>query len=210
MSFFNKFKSKKSNNDIKPLYLEKKYLESKLVAGNMKKIVSLPKYVDKNEWLAIHAFDFCMNLKEFCEVIREVCSHNPMMDSIGSECLWTDPVKKVASKVSAKQYTELAFEWMLAIIDDERVFPTKMGVEFDKDFEAIIRTFFKFMFRIICHLYNFHFEDYVNLDLDSHLNTLTSHFLYFGLEFDILERRDFSPLQELIDAWIELSILEKK
>ena len=43
-----------SPSAAKPLYLCSPFVEAALVKGNFKNIVSLPKYVDVNEWVAVN------------------------------------------------------------------------------------------------------------------------------------------------------------
>ena len=39
----------------------------------------------------------------------------------------------------------------------------------------------------------------VSLNEEAHLNTSFKHFIYFVQEFDLIEKKELAPMQELID-----------
>ena len=45
-----------------------------------------------------------------------------------------------------------------------------------------------------------HMEKIVSLGEEAHLNTCIKHFNYFIEEFELVDRREMAPLQEVIDA----------
>jgi MOB kinase activator 1 len=51
-------------------------------------------------------------------------------------------------------------------------------------------------------------EKIVSLGEEAHLNTCFKHFYYFIEEFDLVDRREMAPLQEVIDAILEKSASE--
>ena len=57
---------------------------------------------------------------------------------------------------------------------------------------------FKQLFRVFAHIYACHFDKIQHAAADRHLNTLFAHFICFSREFDLIDRREFAPLQELI------------
>ncbi|KAH9637111.1 hypothetical protein HF086_013927 [Spodoptera exigua] len=81
------------------------------------------------------------------------------------------------------------------------------------------KTILKRLFRVYAHIYHQHFPEVVQLGEEAHLNTSFKHFIFFvqvrflftpyynavGAGFDILqefnliERRELAPLQELIE-----------
>tara|TARA_R110002050_G_scaffold156883_1_gene285378 strand:- start:312 stop:464 length:153 start_codon:yes stop_codon:yes gene_type:complete len=48
-------------------------------------------------------------------------------------------------------------------------------------------------------------EKIVSLGEEAHLNTCFKHFYYFIEEFELVDRREMAPLQEVIDAILEKS-----
>ena len=49
------------------------------------------------------------------------------------------------------------------------------------------------------HIYHQHFREVVSLGEEAHLNTSFKHFIYFVQEFELIEKKELAPLQELID-----------
>lgn len=79
------------------------------------------------------------------------------------------------------------------------VFWNWVDAEFPNDFVTTIKQIFKFCFRVFAHIYHVHFEQMLHLESEAHLNTLFHHFTLFAIEFDLIDRKEFSPMQELID-----------
>jgi len=116
------------------------------------------------------------------------------------EYLWADGAKiKKPVKCSAPEYVDFLMTWVQEILDDETVFPSRVDVPFPKNFAAIIRNIFKRLFRVYAHIYYSHFHKIVSLGEEAHLNTCFKHFYYFITEFDLVEKKELAPLQELID-----------
>jgi MOB kinase activator 1 len=92
---------------------------------------------------------------------------------------------------------------MKTIFLRDQVLPKKLiiGSEFPKDFQGTIRTIFRHLFRVLAHIYHAHFEVIVGLSQESHLNTLFGHFVCFAREFDLIEKREFASMIELIEVF---------
>lgn len=64
------------------------------------------------------------------------------------EYLWADGVKiKKPVNCSAPQYVDYLMTWVQEQLDDESIFPSKVDVPFPKNFETVVKTIFKKMFR---------------------------------------------------------------
>lgn len=61
---------------------------------------------------------------------------------------WADGSNKKPIKVSAPDYVDHLFQWVQKQLDDETIFPSKIGVPFPKDFDAIVKNIFKRLFRV--------------------------------------------------------------
>lgn len=95
------------------------------------------------------------------------------------EYLWADgkEVKK-ALRVSAPEYIDFLMTWVQKQLDDETVFPSKIGVPFPKTFQSSVRQIFKRLFRVYAHIYHAHFRVIVHeLGEEAHLNTSFKHFV---------------------------------
>jgi len=113
--------------------------------------------------------------------------------------LWTDgETIKQPMQVSAIEYYELLMKWVKAKMEDEKYFPVDIDAQFPKDFEKLIRVVFKKFFRIYAHLYYSHFDEIQQLKLLKHLNTSFKHFLFFVMEFRLINKKELAPMIDVI------------
>lgn len=104
------------------------------------------------------------------------------------------------TRVSAPAYIDLLMTWVQTYLDDESVFPTKIGNPFPLDFMITVRTIYKRLFRVYAHIYHSHYHTILyDLNSEAHLNTSFRHFIVFVREFALLDSIDLLPLKELID-----------
>ncbi|KAF9997466.1 Maintenance of ploidy protein mob2 [Modicella reniformis] len=207
--FGGKTKPKRSPSAVRPLFLCQPYCNNTIVKGNFKTIVQLPKYVDANEWLAINVFDFYNYINMFYGSISDFCTLGDcpnMSAGPGSEYLWMDAQKKT-SRVPAPQYIDFVMSWIQAQVNDESTFPTKDGRDFPAKFQDVVRSIFKQLIRVFAHIYHSHYDKILSLCQEGHFNSLFAHFVSFGREFDLLDKKDIGPLQELIDIMDSNGIL---
>ena len=92
--------------------------------------------------------------------------------------------------------------WVQSQIDSESIFPSAIGVPFPKTFLNTAKTILKRLFRVYAHIYFEHFNQVIQLQEEAHLNTSFKHFIYFVQEFDLVEKKELAPLQDLIDKLI--------
>jgi len=179
-----------------------KFADSTLGSGNLRLAVTLPEGEDMNEWLAANTVDFFNQINMLYGTLFELCTSEtcPTMSAGPKyEYHWADgEVIKKAIKVSAPEYVEYLMTWVQKNLDDERVFPARIGAPFPSNFFRLVRQMFRRMFRVYAHMYHHHLESIVALGLDAHLNTSLKHFIYFVQEFRLMEDKDMVPLGELI------------
>lgn len=77
-------------------------------------------------------------------------------------------------------------------------------MEFPQDLFQIIKKIYRYYFHILAHLYHNHFHEYLMLGVHDCLNTLFLHFVYFVQEFQLLDSRELSPLEDFIQKLISL------
>eukprot|EP00124_Ichthyophonus_hoferi_P001646 Ihof_evm7s91 gene=Ihof_evmTU7s91 len=164
-------------------YQLKKYAEATLGSGNLRLAVSLPEGEDVNEWIAVNAVDFYNQLNMLYGTITEYCTNDecPIM-SAGPryEYQWADGVQvKKPIKCSAPVYINYLMEWVQLQLDDENIFPSKIGVPFPKQFLGVAKNILKRLFRVYAHIYHSHFNKIVTLGEEAHLNTSFKHFIFF-------------------------------
>ena len=164
----------------------------------------LPPGEDLNEWLAVNTVDFFNEINLLYGIVAEFCTEQacPVMCAGPKyEYMWADGVQiRKPIAVSAPRYVDYLMTWVQNLLDDEKVFPTELGVPFPKDFIGIVQTIFKRLFRVYAHIYYCHFEKMTSLGAEPHLNTCFKHYMYFVLEFNLIPApQELAPLQELID-----------
>lgn len=222
------FKPKKNIPEGTHQYDLMKHAAATLGSGNLRNAVALPDGEDLNEWVAVNskshshyshhklmfllqfyrsfldvAVDFFNQINMLYGTITEFCTEDScsiMSAGPKYEYHWADgqTVKKPI-KCSAPKYIDYLMTWVQDQLDDETLFPSKIGVPFPKNFLTIAKTILKRLFRVYAHIYHQHFQEVVRLGEEAHLNTSFKHFIYFVQEFNLIDRRELAPLQELIE-----------
>ncbi|KAG8063067.1 hypothetical protein GUJ93_ZPchr0003g17180 [Zizania palustris] len=119
------------------------------------------------------------------------------------EYRWADGVKvKKPIVVSAPEYVEYLMDWVEVQLEDEAIFPQKIGAPFPPNFGEVVRTIFKRLLRVYAHIYHSHFQMIVKLEEEAHLSTCFKHFVLFTSEFQLIDRAELAPLSELIEPII--------
>ncbi|XP_019710181.1 MOB kinase activator-like 1A isoform X3 [Elaeis guineensis] len=117
------------------------------------------------------------------------------------EYRWADGVQiKKPIEVSAPKYVEYLMDWIEAQLDDESIFPQKLGAPFPPNFQDVVKTIFKRLFRVYAHIYHSHFQKIVSLKEEAHLNTCFKHFTLFTWEFRLIDKGELAPLNDLIES----------
>ena len=173
--------------------------------GDLSCAVELPKGHNINEWLAVNTIEFYNEIALLFGCLTDFCSKEscPTMSAgLKYEYLWADPnTNSKPMKVNAKEYIEFLMKWVENQIHNEVVFPSEPNVPFPSNFEGVIRIIFKRLFRIYAHIYYSHFHQIQVLEAEPHLNTSFKHFIYFVEEFGLIDKRDMTPLSDLINEF---------
>jgi len=113
-------------------YQLRQYAEATLGGGSLRKIVKLPEGEDENEWLAVNMVDFYNHINLLYGSITEFCSPQscPEMKATDEfEYLWQDSENyKRPTKMPAPTYIEHLMGWVQSNIDNEAVFPSRIGM----------------------------------------------------------------------------------
>lgn len=197
------FKPNKKIEEGTALYQTNKEYQQTLGSGNLRVAVALPQGEDVNEWVAVNTVDFFNQINMLYGTLTEFCTPEtcPVM-SAGPryEYFWADGVAiKKPVKCAAPEYVDYLMTWVNKQLNDEELFPSKIGVPFPKDFLPHAKKILKRLFRVYAHIYHSHFEKVVALDEAAHLNTSFKHFIFFVREFDLIDPRELAPMQSMID-----------
>ncbi|KAI9718249.1 MAG: Maintenance of ploidy protein mob1 [Candelaria pacifica] len=218
------FKPRNANKGTTSYQL-RQFAEATLGSGSLRKAVKLPEGEDLNEWLAVNVVDFYNQINllygsitEFCspqscpemkatdeyEISRGLASTVPLI-YIRFEYLWQDSENfKRPTKMPAPEYIEHLMAWVQSNIDDEKVFPSKIGAPFPKNFQSVLRQLFKRLYRVYAHIYCHHYPVIIQLGLEPHLNTSFKHYILFIDEHGLASGRDFwGPLGDLVESMLK-------
>ncbi|KAL0346753.1 UNVERIFIED_CONTAM: MOB kinase activator-like 1A [Sesamum calycinum] len=202
----------------------KKHVDATLGSGNLREAVKLPTGEDLNEWLAVNTVDFFNQVNILYGTLTEFCTsstcptmtagpkyHLLTFDKAKTKVLATNVFGQTLNMgrwshhkepivVSAPQYGEYLMNWIESQLDDEAIFPQKLGVPFPPNFQDVVKTILKRLFRVYAHIYHSHFQKIVSLKEEAHLNTCFKHFVLFTSEFGLIEKAELAPLEEIIDS----------
>nr|CAB3494823.1 unnamed protein product [Digitaria exilis] len=189
----------------------KKHIDATLGSGNLRDAVRLPPGEDLNEWLAVNTVDFFNQVNILYGTLMEFCTPAtcPTMSAGPKfEYRWADGVQiKKPIEVSAPKYVEYLMDWIEAQLDDESIFPQKLGTSFPQNFKEVVKTIFKRLFRVYAHIYHSHFQKIVSLKEEAHLNTCFKHFTLFTrvcCEFKLIDKAELAPLIDLIESIVSV------
>lgn len=201
------FKPQKSGRGTSSWQL-KQYAEATLGSGSLRKAVRLPEGEDKDEWLAVNVVDFYNQINLLYGSITEFCSPQtcPEMKATDEfEYLWQDSENyKKPTKMSAPEYIEHLMAWVQSNVDNEQMFPSRIGVSFPKTFPSLIRNIFKRLYRVYAHIYCHHYPVIIELGLEPHLNTSFKHYVLFIDEHGLASgNKDYwGPLGDLVESML--------
>ncbi|KAF4535790.1 Protein kinase regulator [Lasiodiplodia theobromae] len=187
----------------------KQFAEATLGSGSLRKAVQLPEGEDLGEWLAVNVVDFYNQINLIYGAITEFCSPQscPEMKATDEfEYLWQDSENyKKPTKMPAPEYIEHLMAWVQSNIDNESMFPSRIGVAFPKQFPALIRQLFKRLYRVYAHIYCHHYPVIIALGLEPHLNTSFKHYVLFVDEHQLNQgSRDYwGPLGDLVESMLK-------
>lgn len=132
------------------------------------------------------------------------------------EYLWQDGIKyKKPTHLPAPQYIALLMDWVESQINDENVgmlfqnwydhllsslfqlFPVTTDIPFPKTFQPQCKKILTRLYRVFVHVYVHHFDRIMSIGAEPHVNTCYKHFYYFVTEFQLINEKEFAPLQEM-------------
>eukprot|EP00004_Rigifila_ramosa_P004041 TRINITY_DN1443_c0_g1_i2.p2 TRINITY_DN1443_c0_g1~~TRINITY_DN1443_c0_g1_i2.p2 ORF type:complete len:124 (-),score=28.98 TRINITY_DN1443_c0_g1_i2:118-489(-) len=116
------------------------------------------------------------------------------------EYFWADGEKvKQPIKCTAPEYVDYLMTWIQGKLDDEKIFSNDGN--FPPNFLEVVKTIFKRMFRVFAHIYHLHYETFAKMGEEAHLNNTFRHFYLFANEFDLIDKKEQAPLEEIISKF---------
>ncbi|KAE8610065.1 hypothetical protein XENTR_v10012003 [Xenopus tropicalis] len=204
---FNKDKTFRPRKKFEPgtqrFELYKKAQASLKSGLDLKTVVQLPPGENINDWIAVHVVDFFNRINLIYGTMSEFCTERScpiMCGGLKYEYRWQDDNKyKRPTKVSAPLYMNMLMEWIETLINNEDIFPTRMGVPFPKNFQQVCNKILTRLFRVFVHVYIHHFDAIISVGAEAHVNTCYKHFYYFITEFSLVDHRELEPLKEMTE-----------
>ncbi|MBZ3874731.1 MAP kinase-interacting serine/threonine-protein kinase 1 [Sciurus carolinensis] len=176
-----------------------KKAQASLKSGlDLRSVVRLPPGENIDDWIAVHVVDFFNRINLIYGTMAERCSESSCPVMAGGpryEYRWQDERQyRRPAKLSAPRYMALLMDWIEGLINDEDVFPTRVGVPFPKNFQQVCTKILTRLFRVFVHVYIHHFDSILSMGAEAHVNTCYKHFYYFIREFSLVDQRELEPL----------------
>ncbi|XP_011825173.1 PREDICTED: MOB kinase activator 3C isoform X1 [Mandrillus leucophaeus] len=176
-----------------------KKAQASLKSGlDLRSVVRLPPGENIDDWIAVHVVDFFNRINLIYGTMAERCSETSCPVMAGGpryEYRWQDERQyRRPAKLSAPRYMALLMDWIEGLINDEEVFPTRVGVPFPKNFQQVCTKILTRLFRVFVHVYIHHFDSILSMGAEAHVNTCYKHFYYFIREFSLVDQRELEPL----------------
>jgi len=179
-------------------------MKATLGGGDLRQTVKLPEKEDLNEWIAVNTVHFYNAANMIYGTCAEFCTAQscPNMTAGRNEYLWKDGNQyKKATKVPAPVYIDLLLNWVNEQISNPKLFPVDENATFPSDFKKQVKDIYKRLFRLYAHIYYSHFDKICAIGAKAHLNTCFKHFIFFILEFQLVDEKDLAPLKNFIDKF---------
>lgn len=182
-----------------------------LHAGDMSQAVKLPPGEDLLDWLTVNATDFYNEISLLWDLLAEdtctALSCPTMSAGRKYEYKWADGAKvKKPLRCSAPKYMDYMMRWVQGTLDDETLFPVRVGEPFPPNARDTLSTIFKRLFRVYAHIYTCHFEKMKELGAEAHLNTCFRHFVTFVQEFNLIDAQELAPLDGVITRLVHMRV----
>lgn len=179
-----------------------KKAQASLKSGlDLRKVVQLPEGENVSDWIAVHVVDFFNRINLIYGTMSEFCTERtcPVMSGgLRYEYRWQDGDEyKKPTKLSALKYMNLLMDWIESLINNEDIFPTRVGVPFPKNFQQVCKKILSRLFRVFVHVYIHHFDSICSMGAEAHINTCYKHYYYFISEFNLIDHSELEPLKEM-------------
>ncbi|GMI02467.1 hypothetical protein TrLO_g42 [Triparma laevis f. longispina] len=177
--------------------------------GTLYEAVVLPRGENCGGWVVVNLFDYFNDLSALWDVVAK----DPSLQNFkagegypsGIEYKWkpSDP-KSQPFSVSAPDYVNRTMHWAYETLNDKSLFPDDDDEELctsiwsTKVFASTVSTLFKRIFRVYAILYSSFFQTFDALDLSAELNSCFKHFIFFSLEFQLLQDSEVAVLDIIV------------
>lgn len=183
------------------------YTKRTLGSGNLRAAVSLPDNEERNEWLAANTVDFFNEISLLYGLVADdALKFTKPGEGFppGFEYRWADGVHIVKPmRCSSPEYVDYLMTWTEDMINNEKIFPVQEAQSFPEDFMVHCRTIYKRLFRVFAIIYHRHFHTIEMFEAAAHLNTCFKHFMFFVLEFNLVNKNEMKALRGPCERMIQ-------
>ncbi|KAJ3451514.1 mob kinase activator-like [Anaeramoeba flamelloides] len=183
MNFFQQKTVKRKKKKFKSNSIHSKMhkmVTFKFSQGFLLDLIQLPENETLEDWLAVNIVEFYNKILVLHENLSEICTP-----------------RSCPKMTAAPKYISTLLDWASTEINDPELFPSDPEVDFPKNFKKRVKVIFRRLFRFFAHVYHHHFEAIREAGVDHHLNNCYKHFLYFVMNYKLLNTNELLPLQEL-------------
>lgn len=159
--------------------------------------------MDVNEWMAAHTIALFENLSTVFDAICELCTCPSVLPASQSGSFYSTLNSELEAwgkglaatqHHSARQTIDFALSYCHDLLQSPRIFPVRQGERFPANLQGYVSHICKHLLIGIIHMYLAHFNHLEQLELISHMNTLSKHYFAFVLRFSLVDEKHFSPL----------------
>jgi len=174
--------------------------EATLNAAAACEAVKLPVGIDENEWIAAQMVGIFEEVCNLVSVLDDLCTCPRMSAGKHVHYSWADETNPQPRALTATQYMNTLVTYAESHLKDRELLPID-NAPFPPRFRQVMQTLCKRFFRVYAHAFLSHFQEISEGGVEAELNFCFKHFLQFVLEFDLVDRRDMQPLEQLIQKF---------
>ena len=181
-------------------HLLKLHAQSQLRFAGAATAVKLPRGASAELWIDIHMVDFVNEAATMWSLVENQCGARcaDRQMSAGGRRFYEWESGDPPVVLSAVDYARQTLEYAAASIEDPRLFPTDERTPYPPDFLEHAKKICVDLVRIYAHVYHSHFSAIVALRCDQVVNDVFRRFVLFVLEFQLVDRLELQPLDELL------------
>ncbi|KAL0230852.1 hypothetical protein PCE1_003229 [Barthelona sp. PCE] len=173
-------------------------------SGNLRLLVQLPESDTYQDFVSVQLLEFYNILTMIYEVVSYDCTKESCPEmTAGSQhrYLWRDNDKyPQPTSMPAPDYIYMLFAYVKQQIER---FPTDANESWPSDFDSIVKTCFRRLFRVFAHLYTKHYETMEHCHIEQSVNSTLKHFLFFVKEYNLINESEFRPIANLCNDLLQ-------
>uniref|UniRef100_A0A914GWE7 Uncharacterized protein n=1 Tax=Globodera rostochiensis TaxID=31243 RepID=A0A914GWE7_GLORO len=164
------------------------------------KMCSLPKGLDRHEWLASHVLALFEHVNCLSSTLSEVCTPvtcSTMSYPGNSKAQWVDERGK-RHNYSAMRYIDSVMALCEGSRKNQSLFPTKYGASFAAEFEQYCARMVRLLWHCAGHAYAKHWEHLTALNLRLQFGLVLAHMAKLAKLYSLMSDKELSPLMHTL------------